>query len=111
MWQLVQANAENADFSCISPTSRTKHATCINQDGYIYLYGGKSINNMSLKDLWRFDPENNCWEEIGKCSGDHPPSLQEHTMIAWNVGYFFRKFLTQKYSIEKFYIILANIKS
>lgn len=87
MWQLVQANGENADFNCISPTARTKHATCTNQDGFIYLYGGKS-GNTSLKDLWRFDTENNYWEEI-KTSGDHPPSLQEHCMIAWNVSLFY----------------------
>ena len=87
MWQLVQANGQNADFNalnCVAPTARTRHATCINQDGCIYLYGGKS-GNMSLKDLWRFDTENNHWTEI-KCTGDQPPCLEEHIMIAFNVS-------------------------
>jgi len=30
----------------------------------------------------------NEWEEV-KCKGDHPPNLQEHTIIAWDVSFIY----------------------
>ncbi|KAH7966419.1 hypothetical protein HPB49_016137 [Dermacentor silvarum] len=39
-----------------APSSRSKHAMCISQDGCFYLLAGRSAN-LPLKDLWRFDPE------------------------------------------------------
>lgn len=58
---------------------------CATSDGHIYLMGGRS-GNLPLKDLWRFDPGQNQWEEV-KARGAQPPNLQEHTMVAWNVSH------------------------
>lgn len=94
MWSAVQATS-----ACIaagedtvlgrrcssggSPTTRCKHAMCATSDGHIYLMGGRS-GNLPLKDLWRFDPGLDQWEEV-RCKGRHPPNLQEHTMLAFDV--------------------------
>ena len=86
MWSPVQATSSSSCHSQGSPVARCKHAMCVSQDGHIYLFGGRSANR-PLKDLWRFDPGQNQWEEV-KCRGHHPPNLQEHTMVAWNVSYF-----------------------
>ncbi|XP_035229397.1 uncharacterized protein LOC118201399 [Stegodyphus dumicola] len=50
MWSNVQV----AD-GCPAPSSRSKHAMCVSQAGFIYLLGGRSAN-LPLKDLWKFDP-------------------------------------------------------
>lgn len=55
---------------------------CTTSSGHIYLMGGRAGNRL-LKDLWRFDPGNNLWEEV-ECRGPSPPSLQEHSMVAWD---------------------------
>ncbi|KAH8040642.1 hypothetical protein HPB51_011957 [Rhipicephalus microplus] len=70
MWAQVQlssapgGDAANGDGSAATdacskespaPSSRSKHAMCISQDGCFYLLAGRSAN-LPLKDLWRFDP-------------------------------------------------------
>ena len=65
------------------PTSRCKHAMCSGHDGYIYLVGGRS-GSLPLKDVWRFDPETCSWDEIKGKGEDHPPNLQEHTIVSFN---------------------------
>ncbi len=85
MWSPVQATSAHPNLNKGSPVARCKHAMCVTLDGHIYLYGGRSAN-LPLKDLWRFDAGLNQWEEV-KCRGQHPPNLQEHTMIAWNVSH------------------------
>ncbi|KAG0428150.1 hypothetical protein HPB47_024860 [Ixodes persulcatus] len=67
MWSQVQAAApplasseagpEEQQRGCVplAPSSRSKHAMCISQDGCFYLLAGRSAN-LPLKDLWRFDP-------------------------------------------------------
>ena len=65
-----------------SPTTRSKHAMCTTSSGHIYLMGGRAGNRL-LKDLWTFDPGTNLWEEV-ECRGPSPPSLQEHSMVAWD---------------------------
>ena len=85
MWSPVQSMSVSAYNNKGSPVARCKHAMCVTLDGHIYLYGGRSAN-LPLKDLWRFDAGQNQWEEV-QCKGQHPPSLQEHTMIAWNVSH------------------------
>ncbi|XP_065286779.1 uncharacterized protein [Dermacentor albipictus] len=64
-----------------APSSRSKHAMCISQDGCFYLLAGRSAN-LPLKDLWRFDPVQSRWEEL-RCRGSRPPCLQEHTVVSW----------------------------
>lgn len=64
-----------------APSSRSKHAMCISQDGCFYLLAGRSAN-LPLKDLWRFDPVQSRWEEV-RCRGSRPPCLQEHTVVSW----------------------------
>ncbi|XP_064455333.1 uncharacterized protein LOC135366533 isoform X2 [Ornithodoros turicata] len=64
-----------------APSSRSKHAMCVAQDGFFYLLGGRSAN-LPLKDLWRFDPVSNRWEEV-RSKGCKPPCLQEHTIVSW----------------------------
>ncbi|XP_015912257.1 uncharacterized protein [Parasteatoda tepidariorum] len=76
MWSNVQLTN-----GCPAPTSRSKHAMCVSQEGFIYLLGGRSAN-LPLKDLWKFDPVKSVWEEL-KCRGNRPPCLQEHTMVCW----------------------------
>ncbi|EEC01789.1 hypothetical protein IscW_ISCW015855 [Ixodes scapularis] len=67
MWSQVQAAAplasseagpEEQQRGCgpLAPSSRSKHAMCISQDGCFYLLAGRSAN-LPLKDLWRFDPD------------------------------------------------------
>jgi len=62
MWCQVEATAAVPDQGC--PLVRTKHAMCFTSDGHIYLYGGRSINNKALRDLWRFDTAQDQWEEV-----------------------------------------------
>lgn len=85
MWSPVQATSAPPNLNKGSPVARCKHAMCVTHDGHIYLYGGRSAN-LPLKDLWRFDAGQNQWEEV-QCRGQHPPNLQEHTMVAWNVSH------------------------
>lgn len=83
MWSNVEVNSGYP-----APSSRSKHAMCVSQSGFIYLLGGRSAN-LPLKDLWKFDPVQSIWEEL-KCRGNRPPCLQEHTMVCWkNVIYVF----------------------
>lgn len=83
MWSNVQVSD-----GCPAPSSRSKHAMCVSQEGFIYLMGGRSAN-LPLKDLWKFDPVQSIWEEL-KCRGNRPPCLQEHTMVCWkNTIYVF----------------------
>ncbi|CAN7996208.1 unnamed protein product [Ixodes hexagonus] len=65
----------------LAPSSRSKHAMCISQDGCFYLLAGRSAN-LPLKDLWRFDPVQSRWEEV-RCRGSRPPCLQEHSVVSW----------------------------
>ncbi|XP_077516037.1 uncharacterized protein LOC144126030 isoform X1 [Amblyomma americanum] len=89
MWAQVQlASAPGggeapagAKESGAAPSSRSKHAMCISQDGCFYLLAGRSAN-LPLKDLWRFDPVQSRWEEV-RCRGSRPPCLQEHTVVSW----------------------------
>lgn len=62
MWSQVQASAAVAGRGC--PLIRSKHAMCVTPDGHIFLYGGRSMANMALRDFWRFNPDQNQWEEI-----------------------------------------------
>lgn len=55
---------------------------CTTSSGHIYLMGGRAGNRL-LRDVWRFDPGTNLWEEV-ECRGSSPPSLQEHSMVAWD---------------------------
>lgn len=62
MWCQVQATSAKLGQGC--PLVRSKHAMCSGSDGQIYLYGGKSLLNQALRDLWRFDVLENRWEQI-----------------------------------------------
>lgn len=62
MWCQVQASPAVSGHGC--PLVRSKHAMCVSADGHIYLYGGKSLTNQTLRDLWRFDTGQNQWEEV-----------------------------------------------
>ena len=62
MWCQVQATSAVTGHGC--PLIRSKHAMCVSPDGHIYLYGGKSLANQALRDLWRFDTGQNQWEEV-----------------------------------------------
>ncbi|KAJ6224659.1 hypothetical protein RDWZM_003204 [Blomia tropicalis] len=62
MWCQVQATAAVPGHGC--PLVRTKHAMCFTSDGHIYLYGGRSMANKPLRDLWRFDTAQDQWEEV-----------------------------------------------
>lgn len=57
MWSVVQLGGASSESGCKHsvPTSRSKHAMCVGQDGFFYMLGGKSAN-LPMKDLWRFDP-------------------------------------------------------
>ena len=68
------------------PVMRCKHAMCSSPDGRIYLFGGRK-GSMPLKDLWRFDPVQNQWEEVIIRGSLKPPNLQEHTITSWNVSF------------------------
>ncbi|XP_076326792.1 uncharacterized protein LOC143233864 isoform X3 [Tachypleus tridentatus] len=78
MWSLIHANREN--YGNI-PRVRSKHALCSTKEGIIYLLGGRS-GNLPMKDLWKYDPVQNKWEQI-YCPGYSPPPLQEHTLVSW----------------------------
>eukprot|EP00057_Strongylocentrotus_purpuratus_P018506 XP_011672980.1 PREDICTED: uncharacterized protein LOC100890755 [Strongylocentrotus purpuratus] len=67
------------------PKTRSKHATC-HHNGAIYLYGGV-CGNVSLKDMWRFEPSSSLWTKL-ECRGDTPPLLQEHTMVGYKESIF-----------------------
>ena len=70
----------------LSPITRSRHAMCSACDGkYIYLMGGRS-GNLPLKDLWRFDPSSNSWQELRTKGQSAPPTLQEHSMCSFNVS-------------------------
>lgn len=62
MWCQVQATPAVSGQGC--PLIRTKHAMCFTPDGHIYLYGGRSMCNKALNDLWRFDTAQDQWEEV-----------------------------------------------
>ena len=62
MWCQVQATSAINGQGC--PLVRSKHAMCSANDGCIYLYGGKSLLNQTLRDLWRFDPNTNQWKQL-----------------------------------------------
>lgn len=62
MWCQVQATSAVPGQGC--PLIRTKHSMCFTTDGFIYLYGGRSIANKALRDLWRFDTAQDQWEEV-----------------------------------------------
>ena len=62
MWCQVQATPAVPGTGC--PLVRTKHAMCFTADGHIYLYGGRSMANKPLRDLWRFDTAQDQWEEV-----------------------------------------------
>ena len=62
MWCQVQATPAVPGQGC--PLVRTKHAMCFTSDGHIYLYGGRSMANKPLRDLWRFDTAQDQWEEV-----------------------------------------------
>ncbi|KAH9414813.1 hypothetical protein DERP_008654 [Dermatophagoides pteronyssinus] len=62
MWCQVQATSAISGHGC--PLVRSKHAMCSANDGRIYLYGGKSLLNQTLRDLWRFDPDTNHWQQL-----------------------------------------------
>lgn len=59
MWSVVQLGGGESEKTPRGrntvPTSRSKHAMCVGQDGFFYMLGGKSAN-LPMKDLWRFDP-------------------------------------------------------
>ena len=57
MWSNVQVSD-----GCPAPSSRSKHAMCVSQEGFIYLMGGRSAN-LPLKDLWKFDPGESLFAE------------------------------------------------
>ena len=40
-----------------TPTTRSRHAMCVAEDGHIYLMGGRSTSR-PLKELWQLDPGN-----------------------------------------------------
>ncbi|KAI1299243.1 Leucine-zipper-like transcriptional regulator 1 [Halotydeus destructor] len=92
MWSSVQATSVtipteeksglSRTYSGGSPATRSQHAMCCTADGHIYLLGGRS-GKSPLKDLWRFDPGQNEWEEV-KCRGHCPPSLQGHSVVSWD---------------------------
>ncbi|XP_041478323.1 uncharacterized protein LOC121426186 [Lytechinus variegatus] len=67
------------------PRTRSKHATC-HHNGSIYLYGGV-CGNVSLKDMWRFEPSTSLWTKL-ECCGDTPPLLQDHTMVGYKESIF-----------------------
>ena len=77
MWSQVQATPAIQGRGC--PLIRSKHAMCLTSDGHIYLYGGRSIANAPLRDLWRFDTQHNQWEEICVPTYDNKNSLQALT--------------------------------
>lgn len=62
MWCQVQATSALTGAGC--PLVRSKHAMCTTADGHIYLYGGRSMANKPLRDLWRFDTAQDVWEEV-----------------------------------------------
>lgn len=76
-----EARGTSGPRSPLAPSSRSKHAMCISQDGCFYLLAGRSAN-LPLKDLWRFDPVQSRWEEV-RCRGSRPPCLQEHSVVSW----------------------------
>ncbi|XP_028968814.1 uncharacterized protein LOC100902573 [Galendromus occidentalis] len=86
MWSVVQLGGGESERTPRArntvPTSRSKHAMCVGQDGFFYMLGGKSAN-LPMKDLWRFDPVKNQWAEVQTRGGTAPPSLQEHTVVSW----------------------------
>ena len=83
MWCQVQATSALTGAGC--PLVRSKHAMCTTADGHIYLYGGRSMANKPLRDLWRFDTAQDVWEEVvprvdgvqtPQCCGRGAPSAQ-----------------------------------
>ncbi len=86
MWCQVQATSALTGAGC--PLVRSKHAMCTTADGHIYLYGGRSMANKPLRDLWRFDTAQDVWEEVvprvdgvqtPQCCGRGAPSAQSST--------------------------------
>ncbi|KAH7962205.1 hypothetical protein HPB52_014907 [Rhipicephalus sanguineus] len=67
-----------------APSSRSKHAMCISQDGCFYLLAGRSAN-LPLKDLWRFDPGSSTWRKhSGGGERQRPTGRRGHTSVVYN---------------------------
>merc|ERR550519_1884415 len=77
MWTPV---AQSPD-SC-APSSRCKHAACVqNSTGDLYLHGGRN-GNVALRDFWRYQPGGNTWNKV--TGAGHPPGcLQGHSMVEY----------------------------
>jgi N-acetylneuraminic acid mutarotase len=61
------------------PEGRIGHASCIVGD-YLYIFGGKGLDDKYLNDIWRFSFQNKKWEEI-KPSSEIPKPRSGHTAI------------------------------
>ncbi|UXI22962.1 hypothetical protein NH340_JMT08905 [Sarcoptes scabiei] len=80
MWCQVQTTPSINGEGC--PLVRSKHAMSLATDGRIYLYGGKSLLNQTLRDLWRFDTDQNRWELVSsKAITTVPTTVQSNDFV------------------------------
>jgi len=75
MWTpVVQSISES------SPSSRSKHAGCVQSStGDVFILAGRN-GNVALRDFWRYQPDSNSWEKI-LSRGPGPGCLQGHSMV------------------------------
>jgi len=72
--------SEVSQSSVKAPCTRTRHAaTTCGRD--LYVLGGRK-GNISLKDFWRFNLDDENWEEI-VVTGERPGYLQDHSMVEY----------------------------
>jgi hypothetical protein len=66
------------------PRARSGHSlVCDPAAGDLYLFGGSFGENYisrPLRDLWRYSPDSNSWQEL-KSTGAPPPALFEHRAV------------------------------
>ncbi|XP_073969434.1 uncharacterized protein isoform X3 [Rhodnius prolixus] len=77
MWTPVTPKNDN---TAKTPSARSKHSVTL-CGGYLYLLAGRN-GNIPLKDLWRYSLNEGVWELL-EPDGDRPPSLQEHSAVAY----------------------------
>lgn len=68
--------------SPISPKPRCSHQAVVYKD-QVYVFGGEFATVEQFyhfRDLWKFDPKNNIWEEI-QCTGIGPSARSGHRMV------------------------------
>nr|CAB3263582.1 kelch repeat-containing protein 2-like [Phallusia mammillata] len=62
-----------------SPTHRSFHTIC-RSGQFLYLYGGRGTKG-TQHDLWKYNINDHVWQEV-KTTGDRPPPLEGHTVVA-----------------------------